>query len=80
MICPYCEKEMEEGMVQSRYPLMWRKGLKRYRWNNKEDVTLSSSLIYGAAVKAFHCRDCKKIIIDYADPHYDLNNDDSYHY
>ena len=32
MICPYCGKEMEEGTMQSRYPLMWRKGLDRYQF------------------------------------------------
>ena len=82
MVCPYCGKEMEEGLISNRYPLLWRKGSNRYQFRlmNKEDVKLSGSFMYGSAVKVFNCRDCKKMIIDYADPYYDLNNKDSYHY
>ena len=82
MDCPSCGKEIEEGMIHNRYPLIWRKGTNRHdiKWVSKEDITLSRSIVNGAAIKVFYCRDCKKMIIDCADPHSDLNNYDPYHY
>ena len=51
MQCPYCGKEMELGLVQS--------------------IVLSplniKNMITGCAVRAFLCRSCKKVIIDYSD-------------
>ena len=54
MQCPYCGKEMELGLVQSPH-----------------EIVLSplniKNMITGCAVRAFLCRSCKKVIIDYSD-------------
>ena len=79
MICPYCGKEMEPGMITNYYEMTWYKAGKRgkltVRPKNQEDSVLLSdmSLTRGSAVEAFLCRDCQKIIIDYTDGNCDLN-------
>lgn len=60
MKCPYCNKEMEKGYIQSKHGL---------GWNRKKRVLAVSSgwfadqpLEYESV--AYRCGDCKKIIID----------------
>lgn len=70
MKCPYCNKEMELGIIQSSRELAWKKGLKRTlgRASAYEGSVILSQLNFleGSAIKASNCRDCKKIIISYA--------------
>ena len=78
MICPYCAGEMEEGIIQSPHEISWKKGLKRPVFGraafHEGSVVLSElSFWKGSAVKAFLCRDCRKVIIDYADDRTDRN-------
>ena len=65
MQCPYCGKEMELGLVQSPHEIAWLKG------DTKDAIVLSplniKNMITGCAVRAFLCRSCKKVIIDYSD-------------
>ena len=69
MKCPYCEKEMEQGFIQSPHEISWKKGDKRPLF-----VILSElSFMKGSAVTAFLCRDCQKVIIDYSDENADFN-------
>ena len=78
MKCPYCNKEMEEGIIQSPQEISWKKGIKRAVFGRAQfhegSVVLSElSLMKGSAVVAFLCRECKKVIIDYSDDKADLN-------
>ena len=78
MRCPYCNKEMEEGIIQSPQEISWKKGIKRPVFGRAQfhegSVVLSElSLMKGSAVVAFLCRECKKVIIDYSDEEADLN-------
>jgi len=78
MKCPYCNKEMEEGIIQSPQEISWKKGIKRPVFGRAQfhegSVVLSElSLMKGSAVVAFLCRQCKKVIIDYSDEEADLN-------
>lgn len=78
MKCPYCNKEMEEGIIQSPQEISWKKGIKRPVFGraqfHEDSVVLSElSLMKGSAVVAFLCRECKKVIIDYSDEEADLN-------
>ena len=63
MKCPYCDKEMEPGYIQCRDSVTWTPkkclvaALSRL---SRGSVALSS----GAAVQAYRCGDCKKVIID----------------
>ena len=79
MKCPYCNKEMEKGLIQSPQEIAWYSGDSRRFFNNSDfhegSVTLSErSLLKGSAVTAWLCRDCKKVVIDYGDENSDLNN------
>ena len=78
MNCPYCNQEMEEGIIQGRDELSWKKGTKRPLFGrailHDGSVVLSElSYIKGAAVIAYLCRSCRKVIIDYSDEKSDLN-------
>lgn len=78
MICPYCKKEMEKGLIQSGEELSWSKGEKRHFFLNagfyKDSIVLSKrSFSKGSAVTAFVCRDCQKVLIDYSDEYSDFN-------
>ena len=78
MKCPYCNSEMEKGLIQSNNELSWFKGEKRKFFGRAfmydDSVVLSEmSYIKGSACIAYNCPDCKKIIIDYADESHDLN-------
>lgn len=65
MNCPYCEKEMEKGYIDQsdfRFPLEWYPAERKTGFfaSNKRNVRLA----YGGNVTAYHCGNCKKIIID----------------
>ena len=69
MKCPYCGREMEQGVIQSTYELNWQK--KRRLMNRSdmyEDAICLSPMSFwkGSAVTAWLCRDCNKIVIDYS--------------
>ncbi|MBO7473018.1 MAG: hypothetical protein J6U00_03285 [Ruminococcus sp.] len=78
MTCPYCNNEMEQGIIQSPHELSWKRGTKRPVLGRAEfhegSVVLSKlSFMKGSAVVAYLCRECKKVIIDYSDEKADLN-------
>ena len=78
MKCPYCNKEMTKGLIQSQHELSWIKGEKRkffLRASLYEDAVVLSELSFlkGSACIAYNCPNCKKIVIDYADGSMDLN-------
>ena len=78
MICPYCNNEMEKGLIQSPQEISWLKGEKRKFFGRAEfhkgSVVLSQlSFMKGSACIAYNCQKCKKIVIDYADGSNDLN-------
>lgn len=61
MNCPYCNKKMEKGYIQSK------QGLGRNR--KKRVVVVASAWFADQPLEyenvAYRCEDCKKIIIDY---------------
>ena len=78
MKCPYCEKEMEQGFIQSPHEISGKKGDKRPLFDRAQfhegSVILSElSFMKGSAVTAFLCRDCQKVIIDYSYENADFN-------
>lgn len=70
MTCPYCNREMEKGVIQSAHEIAWKRkkhfiGAAEF---HKGSVVLAPfSLIGGTFVVAYLCRNCKKVIIDYDD-------------
>ncbi|PKM50974.1 MAG: hypothetical protein CVV02_08540 [Firmicutes bacterium HGW-Firmicutes-7] len=68
MNCPYCEMEMEQGVIQSPQEISWKK--KKHLFGRAEfhegSIVLSElSILKGSAAIAFLCRKCEKVIIDY---------------
>ena len=78
MDCPYCGREMEQGLIQSPHDISWIKGTKRKLFRGafyQDSVVLSRySPLHGSAVTAFLCRDCQKVIIDHSYRLSDFNN------
>jgi len=76
MICPYCNDEMEQGVIENQHEINWK--TKRHLFGNAEfhkgSVILSErSFLKGSAVLAYLCRKCEKVIIDYKDGKCDFN-------
>ena len=79
MKCPYCDHEMEQGLIQSPHELSWKKGTKRpllgRAFLHEGSIILSQlSFFKGSAVTAWLCRDCGKIVIDVSDEKSDMNH------
>jgi len=77
MKCPYCNHDMEQGVIQSAQEINWQK--KKHLINRSDmyddAVCLSQRNFFkGSAVEAWLCRECKKVIIDYTDEKSDFNN------
>lgn len=77
MKCPYCNEEMELGVIPSRLELAWFKGVERPKLGakfHKDSVVLSKlSFMEGSAVAAYLCRKCQKVVIDYSIKNSDYN-------
>lgn len=74
MKCPYCNKDTEPGVIQSQHALRWQKTRYIFLTKRETDITLSDQNIWkGSAVKAYLCRECQKIVIDYSEE-CDLNH------
>jgi len=78
MNCPWCNREMERGVIQSGQEISWFPGIKRRFFGRAEfhrgALELSRlSFVRGSAVVAHLCRFCEKVVIDYGDAHSDLN-------
>lgn len=69
MKCPYCNKEMEQGIIQSPNEIAWQKDKHLFGRSDLHDgaVCLSQhSFLKGSSVESWLCRECNKVIIDYA--------------
>lgn len=71
MKCPYCNKEMAAGVVQSARQIFFTNKAHTI-WSaqnktNNDEVLLSSNNWTGPTCNAFHCADCKKVVIDYSE-------------
>lgn len=77
MLCPYCNKTMEYGVIQSPTEISWCEKKRFFAckdFNNIYALILSNSnFIRGSTIIAFNCTDCKKILIDYENANCDAN-------
>jgi len=76
MKCPYCDEEMEQGVIQSPQEISWTK--KKHLFGRAEfhkgSIVLSElSMLRGSATITHCCQKCEKIIIDYKDAICDMN-------
>ena len=68
MNCPYCGNEMTSGVVQSAREIffttkshsMW------FKPSGSHEFSLSTHNWTRPTCVAYHCRDCKKVVIDYS--------------
>ena len=68
MKCPYCQKNMEKGFIQCRDGIHWtpkKQLVAALSEFGKDSVSLENGVGNNRAVYAYHCADCKKVIIDY---------------
>lgn len=68
MMCPTCGQEMEEGFVQSAREIFFAIEPHRFWFKvKKEEVLLSSHNWTRPTCVAYLCRNCKKVVINYAE-------------
>lgn len=71
MKCPFCGKEMVEGAVKSAREIIFTKKPNK-KWYDTtvardEEISLSQNNLTKPICLAYHCPDCKKVIIDYSE-------------
>lgn len=70
MECPYCHDDMQLGTIQADNLLSWtpygesQNGVTRWSKSPNSIVLAKYYLLCQAAVQAFYCSKCKKIVID----------------
>ncbi len=67
MNCPYCNGQMETGVIQSPHELAWKrkKSLIGAAELQKDSVVLAErSFMKGSCVTAYLCRYCNKVVIE----------------
>ena len=66
MKCPWCNSEMEDGCLQSyRNNIVYRKEYQTFFSNDEHDIVLNKNGFGSPRVKAYICKQCKKIVIEY---------------
>ncbi len=72
MKCPYCGKDMDLGYIQCRDGVYWcqkKRAVAALPLFGGESISLSPSsnhIFGGAYAEAYHCKKCKKILIEYS--------------
>ena len=70
MLCPYCNEEMELGVIQSPHEINWGRKLRHFTSSNAdpEAIVLGGySFLKGCYTEAYLCRKCEKVIIDFSE-------------
>ena len=66
MQCPYCNQEMEKGFIQSARPFMFTLKMKGiFLIKDTKDISLSTDNFSNPHCEAYHCTQCKKVLIEY---------------
>ena len=67
MKCPYCDKEMEQGEIRSQRTMYFISDSADsfYTASKEEKIKISSNNWTAPKVRAYACKDCKKIILDF---------------
>ena len=76
MECPYCNKDMEKGVIEGPYEICWKKKsswIGRAQFHDGSVVLSELAMLKDSRVTAYLCRDCEKVIIDYTDNACDAN-------
>lgn len=66
MKCPFCDRNMQEGVVQSGRKVYFTEKPHKFFFNAEADeVTLTTHNWTAPTVKAWNCGNCLKVIVDY---------------
>ena len=67
MKCPWCEKEMTEGFINSSRNVIFSEKPNEalFFLNDKENIGLTQHNWTRPSAKAYHCESCKKVVVDY---------------
>ena len=71
MKCPICNREMQEGVVQSGRTIFFT--TKQHKFFFAPDIAVNNEIALSRhnwtrpTCKAYHCEKCKKVILDYGD-------------
>lgn len=69
MRCPFCDNEMTKGWVQSARRVLFttHKNDGGFVIKDKSDVVLTMNNFFSPTAIAYHCKDCRKVVVDYAE-------------
>ena len=71
MKCPICNREMQEGVVQSGRTIFFTTEPHKFFFTPDiavgEEIALSKHNWTRPTCKAYHCEKCKKVLLDYED-------------
>ena len=67
MKCPWCENIMTEGYINSARQVVFseRQNEDFFYFGSKEAVKLTQHNWTRPCAKAYHCKNCKKVVVDY---------------
>ena len=69
MKCPYCNKDMQQGVIESNHILRWKKTgslINRFKAHGHAVRLSRGSFVKGESAEATLCRYCCKVLIDYS--------------
>lgn len=75
MICPYCNQEMKEGIIEAdgRKSVIWVERNKKRGLISKimkrDCIVLAQAWIVNSAIISYYCYNCEKIIINRKELH-----------
>ena len=64
MRCPYCNTEMEQGVIYNRLQVKWQDNTGALF---PKTVNLSKAGLLGGKAAAWLCENCQKVRVDYSD-------------
>jgi hypothetical protein len=67
MRCPYCDFDMEPGILQSSNDIFWSKQERRFPVMPDiidGDIIVAEGLYRSSNDKAFLCRNCKRLVVE----------------
>ena len=70
MKCPWCEREMTDGFINSARKVVFSKKPQDadafFFWPDAECINLTQYNWTRPSAKAYHCENCQKVIVDYS--------------
>ncbi len=65
MQCPYCQREMEAGVIRGRGELLYSAGKRMLPVRKEGDIQLAADPVSASICSAWNCKTCHRIILEY---------------